>query len=100
MEKIKISLAIHFSKKDIARIVYISVNPENMLAPEKISLKSLLENSTIKMEVEGDMRRHADLKISTIKRTVDDYLWSLSVAYNTVIKMEKKNENKSLLESG
>ena len=100
MERIKISLVIHFSKRDIARIVYIAVNPENMLAPEKISLKHLLENSTIKIEVEGDIGRHADLKISTIKRTVDDYIWSLAVAYNTVIKMEKKNENKSLLESG
>ncbi len=80
---IEIEVSIKTCDEKLASILYKSTEPENKFAPESIRLESSLEEKFICFKCKADFVKHPDLKMSTIKRTVDDYIWSINTAYKT-----------------
>ncbi len=99
LEKIKIVIVTNFRDRETSETVFRSINPENQLAPRKISLKSFLDKENIVTVVEGNFQKNKELRLPTIVRTVDDYIWSLNIAFDTISTVEEKNEGKGVFES-
>lgn len=72
-------------------VIYKAISPENYLAPETTKVSSGIEGNKIYFVTRGNFVSNPKLKLSTIRRTVDDFIWSASLAHKVLAKLVDLN---------
>ncbi len=83
IKSLKIKIRLLNKSKDVIHILDISTKPENLLAPDNLEIRSVEKERELIITITYKQKENKTLKINTIRRTVDDYIWSL----NTVEKI-------------
>ena len=96
LEKLKVFIDVNFCSEKVAKVIFKAINPEDKLAPEKIFLLSSIKKSKIYYICEADFKKHPNLKISTLKRTIDDLIWSILTAYKVLKQLYRFYENEQV----
>ena len=89
IESVEVEVRIRDEDKKILDIIHKSTNLENLLAPETLKLEAKKVKNEIIFKCKIDFRENPKAKFSTLRRTVDDYIWSVSTAYNTIMGVKR-----------
>ncbi|MGQ4892588.1 MAG: hypothetical protein ACP6IP_08885 [Candidatus Njordarchaeia archaeon] len=93
IEAVEVEVRVRDYNDKLLSILHKSTNPENILAPETLNLEARKIGKEIIFRCRMDFKKNMKAKLSTIRRTVDDYIWSLGLAYNAIKRIEgTKNE--------
>jgi len=102
--KMTITIKLRLSNRDTrgVKAIHQAILPENDLAPEGITINQKIKENTLFFECNIDFLKNPRLKIESIRRTVDDWIFSLMVALRALDRIVEadNNESKILYYSG
>jgi len=93
LEEIKITIRVRTCEDKIAKILFEAIQPENLLAPKGIGLENVINRNEIIFKCKIDFRRSTKMKIATIRRTIDDWIWSINTAYKSLRLLQRFDKN-------
>jgi len=96
IDKISVKITIRYKEHSILKALHESTNIENKLAPKNIKIKQQIRQCKLVFESEISELNKSKGTIDSFRRTVDDFIFSLNLAYQSIMGAMKYEKNKVL----
>ena len=89
IESVEVEIRVRNLDEKMLDIIHRSTNLENAFAPETLNLEAKKVKNEIVFKCKMDFKENPNAKFSTLRRTVDDYIWSAGIAYSTIESLKR-----------
>ncbi len=89
LSKIRVIISITTKKGDFLNALNSATAPENDLAPKFLRVMQRIKNDKLVFECDMEYERAPGAKIESLRRTVDDFIFSLGIALRSVVEVDK-----------
>ncbi len=96
IRELSVVVVITCRNEKILKALHESTNPENKLAPESIKIHQIIKKKKLIFSSSISTPRSPIKLIDSFRRTVDDFIFSLHLAYKSIREANKYAKNEIL----